>query len=241
MKPEWKATSFFLNSPSAQADDFFKFRRFVCWCWGKVLNWRYGPARNWRATFFHSSLSFLLVFCLCCTSGKGRGLTIIPYAAGHMIGGTIWKIIKDGEDDILYAVDYNHKKERLVDVWWWPSWLGQFAHFDLAWMCFLSCPLWCQVSAHWTSSFPLFLLIERPFPPVSAHWTPSPPPVSILQSFRWCCAWDTGTTDAVDHGFVQCAHRSGSAQGAGSGITKWVVKIGCSHQWCMCSQCAVPF
>ena len=46
--------------------------------------------------------------------GRGRGLTIIPYPAGHMIGGTLWKIIKDGEDDILYAVDFNHKKERSV-------------------------------------------------------------------------------------------------------------------------------
>ncbi|XP_065184481.1 cleavage and polyadenylation specificity factor subunit 2-like [Sycon ciliatum] len=47
--------------------------------------------------------------------GKGRGLTVIPYPAGHMIGGTLWKIIKDGEDDILYAVDFNHKKERHLD------------------------------------------------------------------------------------------------------------------------------
>lgn len=44
--------------------------------------------------------------------GKGHGLTITPYAAGHMIGGTMWKIVKDGEEDIIYAVDYNHKKER---------------------------------------------------------------------------------------------------------------------------------
>ncbi|XP_014663785.1 PREDICTED: cleavage and polyadenylation specificity factor subunit 2-like [Priapulus caudatus] len=44
--------------------------------------------------------------------GKGHGLTIVPLAAGHMIGGTIWKITKDGEEDIVYAVDYNHKKER---------------------------------------------------------------------------------------------------------------------------------
>lgn len=45
-------------------------------------------------------------------SGKGHGITITPYAAGHMIGGTMWKIVKDGEEDIIYAVDYNHKKER---------------------------------------------------------------------------------------------------------------------------------
>ena len=48
--------------------------------------------------------------------GKGHGLTITPYAAGHMIGGTMWKIVKDGEEDIIYAVDYNHKKERCVAV-----------------------------------------------------------------------------------------------------------------------------
>ena len=29
-----------------------------------------------------------------------------------MIGGTIWKIVKDGEEEIVYAIDYNHKKER---------------------------------------------------------------------------------------------------------------------------------
>ena len=45
-------------------------------------------------------------------AGKGHGLQITPLAAGHMIGGTIWKILKDGEEEIVYAVDYNHKKER---------------------------------------------------------------------------------------------------------------------------------
>lgn len=29
-----------------------------------------------------------------------------------MIGGSIWKISKEGEEEIVYAVDYNHKKER---------------------------------------------------------------------------------------------------------------------------------
>ena len=24
----------------------------------------------------------------------------------------MWKIVKDGEEDIVYAVDYNHKKAR---------------------------------------------------------------------------------------------------------------------------------
>lgn len=44
--------------------------------------------------------------------GKGEGLSITPVPAGHMIGGSIWKIVKDGEEDIVYAVDYNHKRER---------------------------------------------------------------------------------------------------------------------------------
>lgn len=29
-----------------------------------------------------------------------------------MVGGTIWKIYKTGEENIVYAVDFNHKKER---------------------------------------------------------------------------------------------------------------------------------
>lgn len=44
-------------------------------------------------------------------SDKGEGITITPYNAGHMVGGTIWKIKKETED-IIYAVDYNHKKDR---------------------------------------------------------------------------------------------------------------------------------
>uniref|UniRef100_A0A6G1SDR1 Cleavage and polyadenylation specificity factor subunit 2 n=1 Tax=Aceria tosichella TaxID=561515 RepID=A0A6G1SDR1_9ACAR len=44
--------------------------------------------------------------------GQGHGLSITPLAAGHMVGGTIWKIVKDNEEDIVYAIDYNHKKER---------------------------------------------------------------------------------------------------------------------------------
>ncbi len=29
-----------------------------------------------------------------------------------MIGGCMWKILKDGEEEIIYAVDFNHKKEQ---------------------------------------------------------------------------------------------------------------------------------
>ena len=57
----------------------------------------------------HKKLNYFLL-------GKGHGLTITPQAAGHMVGGAIWKIVKDGEEVIIYAVDYNHKKERWVGL-----------------------------------------------------------------------------------------------------------------------------
>lgn len=48
--------------------------------------------------------------------GKGHGIQITPLPAGHMIGGSIWKIVKE-EEEIIYAVDYNHKKERYNLPW----------------------------------------------------------------------------------------------------------------------------
>lgn len=44
--------------------------------------------------------------------GKGIGLRITPLPAGHSLGGTVWRIAAPGEEDIIYAPDFNHKKER---------------------------------------------------------------------------------------------------------------------------------
>ncbi|KAF3432974.1 hypothetical protein FNV43_RR24076 [Rhamnella rubrinervis] len=44
-------------------------------------------------------------------SDKGEGIVISPHVAGHLLGGTVWKITKDGED-VIYAVDFNHRKEK---------------------------------------------------------------------------------------------------------------------------------
>lgn len=44
-------------------------------------------------------------------SDKGETITISPFPSGHTLGGTIWKITKE-EDDIIYAVDFNHRGER---------------------------------------------------------------------------------------------------------------------------------
>lgn len=45
--------------------------------------------------------------------GKGEGIVIAPHVAGHLLGGTVWKITKNGED-VIYAVDLNHRKERYI-------------------------------------------------------------------------------------------------------------------------------
>ncbi|KAJ1367643.1 hypothetical protein KIN20_028595 [Parelaphostrongylus tenuis] len=39
-------------------------------------------------------------------------IKIIALPAGHMIGVAMWRVIRRDEEDITYAVDYNHKKER---------------------------------------------------------------------------------------------------------------------------------
>ncbi|OZJ06761.1 hypothetical protein BZG36_00414 [Bifiguratus adelaidae] len=46
--------------------------------------------------------------------GKCKGIIVTAYAAGHTVGGTLWKIKKD-TDEIVYAVDFNHQKERHLD------------------------------------------------------------------------------------------------------------------------------
>ena len=43
--------------------------------------------------------------------GRAAGITVVPHAAGHTLGGTVWRIAKDAEE-IVYAVDYNHRRER---------------------------------------------------------------------------------------------------------------------------------
>lgn len=40
------------------------------------------------------------------------GIKIIAHCSGHMIGGTVWQIIKN-DQSIIYAIDFNHKKEKL--------------------------------------------------------------------------------------------------------------------------------
>ena len=44
--------------------------------------------------------------------GKMAGLTLTPFNAGRMVGGAIWRMaLRDGSE-LLYALDWCHKKER---------------------------------------------------------------------------------------------------------------------------------
>lgn len=61
--------------------------------------------------FFFFGLIFTKMCAILMVLGKGEGIVIAPHVAGHLLGGTVWKITKDGED-VVYAVDFNHRKER---------------------------------------------------------------------------------------------------------------------------------
>lgn len=39
------------------------------------------------------------------------GVWVTPFAAGHMLGGAVWRVEVGGEE-VVYAVDTNHRKER---------------------------------------------------------------------------------------------------------------------------------
>ncbi|KAI0082444.1 hypothetical protein K474DRAFT_1611456 [Panus rudis PR-1116 ss-1] len=61
------------------------------------------------------SLNVLRFSQPCHLQGKCQGLTIIPFNAGHTLGGTIWKIRSPTAGTLLYAVDMNHMRERHLD------------------------------------------------------------------------------------------------------------------------------
>lgn len=53
---------------------------------------------------------------------NGEGIIITPHTAGHMLGGTVWHISKQTEN-IVYAVDFNHRRERHLN----PTALSTFS------------------------------------------------------------------------------------------------------------------
>ena len=45
---------------------------------------------------------------------RGAGIVITPFPAGRLLGGAFWRLTKETET-IVYAVDFNHVKDKLVD------------------------------------------------------------------------------------------------------------------------------
>lgn len=71
-----------------------------------------------RCDHVHQEISTCVVGVLSsgpCPAGKGEGVSITAYAAGRLLGGSMWRISRQGEDHV-YAVGLNHRKERLVAI-----------------------------------------------------------------------------------------------------------------------------
>lgn len=39
-------------------------------------------------------------------------MSVTAFAAGHLVGGTIWQIMTSADEQIVYAVNWNHRKDR---------------------------------------------------------------------------------------------------------------------------------
>ena len=50
--------------------------------------------------------------------GRAKGITCTAYAAGHSLGGSVWRIAKD-TDVVVYAVQWNHKREKYARLLWY--------------------------------------------------------------------------------------------------------------------------
>ena len=46
--------------------------------------------------------------------GRGAGVVVTAHRAGHSVGGAYWRISR-GADEVVYAVDVHHARERHVD------------------------------------------------------------------------------------------------------------------------------
>ncbi|PKI82866.1 hypothetical protein MVES1_003682 [Malassezia vespertilionis] len=47
--------------------------------------------------------------------GKGAGLVLTAYNAGHSLGGTVWKLRSPSMGTVVLALDWNHNRERHLD------------------------------------------------------------------------------------------------------------------------------
>lgn len=45
-------------------------------------------------------------------AGKGEGMSLTAFAAGHLVGGALWQLLTRQGEQIVYAVHWNHRKDR---------------------------------------------------------------------------------------------------------------------------------
>ncbi len=45
-------------------------------------------------------------------AGKLQGFEIMPFAAGHLVGGCVWQITTPNGESIVYAPDFNNRSEH---------------------------------------------------------------------------------------------------------------------------------
>ena len=63
----------------------------------------------------HSTRSFEFDSCKQTTLSAPQGCSLTAYAAGHSLGAALWKVALRAGEDFVYALDFNHKKERHID------------------------------------------------------------------------------------------------------------------------------
>lgn len=39
-------------------------------------------------------------------------MSVTAFAAGHLVGGAIWQLLTRDEEQVVYAVHWNHRKDR---------------------------------------------------------------------------------------------------------------------------------
>ena len=62
-----------------------------------------------------ATASLVMTQCWAC-AGNAEGFSITPFAAGHLLGGCAWRITTPGDEDIVYAVHYNHRKQARAEL-----------------------------------------------------------------------------------------------------------------------------
>lgn len=45
-------------------------------------------------------------------AGKAKGFTVTPFQAGHLLGGALWRINTPQQEQLVYAMDLNQRRER---------------------------------------------------------------------------------------------------------------------------------